>query len=63
MSNWLDKIVPTVVRSKDVERKASVPDGLGQMSSVRGCAVPTELATTGLSAQSAVTTVVWARAH
>lgn len=28
MSNWLDKIVPTVVRSKAVERKASVPDGL-----------------------------------
>ena len=28
MSNWLDKIVPTVVRSKGVERKASVPDGL-----------------------------------
>ena len=28
MSNWLDKIVPTVVRTKTVERKASVPDGL-----------------------------------
>ena len=28
MSNWLDRIVPTVVRSKAVERKASVPDGL-----------------------------------
>ena len=28
MSNWLDKIVPTVVRSKAVERKTSVPDGL-----------------------------------
>ena len=28
MSSWLDKIVPTVVRSKAVERKASVPDGL-----------------------------------
>ncbi len=28
MSNWLDKIVPSVVRSKAVERKTSVPDGL-----------------------------------
>ncbi len=28
MSNWLDKIVPSVVRSKAIERKASVPDGL-----------------------------------
>lgn len=28
MSNWLDKIVPQVVRSKAVERKTSVPDGL-----------------------------------
>lgn len=28
MSNWLDKIVPQVVRSRAVERKASVPDGL-----------------------------------
>lgn len=28
MSNWLDRIVPAVVRSKTVERKTSVPDGL-----------------------------------
>ena len=28
MSNWLDRIVTTAVRSKVVERKASVPDGL-----------------------------------
>ena len=28
MSNWLDRIVTTAVRSKAVERKASVPDGL-----------------------------------
>jgi acetyl-CoA carboxylase carboxyl transferase subunit beta len=28
MSNWLDKIVPSVVRSKAIERKTSVPDGL-----------------------------------
>lgn len=28
MSNWLDKLVPQVVRSKPVERKTSVPDGL-----------------------------------
>lgn len=28
MSSWLDKIVPSVVRSKTVERKVSVPDGL-----------------------------------
>lgn len=28
MSNWLDKLVPQVVRSKAVERKTSVPDGL-----------------------------------
>ena len=28
MSSWLDKIVPSVVRSKAVERKVSVPDGL-----------------------------------
>lgn len=28
MSNWLDKIVPQVVRAKTVERKTSVPDGL-----------------------------------
>jgi Acetyl-CoA carboxylase beta subunit len=28
VSNWLDKLVPQVVRSKAVERKTSVPDGL-----------------------------------
>ncbi len=28
MSNWLDKIVPSVVRSKSDNRKASIPDGL-----------------------------------
>lgn len=28
MSSWLDKIVPSVVRSKTIERKAIVPDGL-----------------------------------